>query len=86
MRCVVCAIAKNEHLYINDFCHYYLNMGFDEIYIYDNDDKNQPYIGNFIDLDIRDKVTIIDSRGEHYRKIQIKKYNEFYRKYHKTFD
>jgi len=86
MQVVVCAIAKNEHLYINDWCHWYLNIGFDRIYLFDNDDKTSPFIGDFIDADIRNKVTIIDVRGKHVKKLQIKKYKYFYKKYHKTFD
>jgi hypothetical protein len=36
MKAVICAIAKNEAKYIKDFCEYHLNLGFDEIHIYDN--------------------------------------------------
>ena len=38
MQVVVCAMAKNEHLYIKDWVNHYLRIGFDKIYIYDNDD------------------------------------------------
>lgn len=36
MKTVICAIAKNEGKYIEDFCQYHLALGFDEIHIYDN--------------------------------------------------
>lgn len=36
MKNVICAIARNEKKYIADFCNYHLNLGFDEIHIYDN--------------------------------------------------
>ena len=36
MKCAICAIAKNENDYINEWCKYHLNLGFDEIYIFDN--------------------------------------------------
>ena len=62
MQVVLCAMAKNEHLYINDFVNHYLKLGFDKIYIYDNDEPNQKYIGDFIDN--KDKVEIVDIRGQ----------------------
>ena len=81
---VVCCIAKNEHRYINDFVRYYLHLGVDKIYIYDNDDPNKSYIGDFIDN--KDKVEIIDKRGIKGKGIQTLFYNEFYEKYKNTFE
>lgn len=81
---VVCAVAKNENLYINEWANYYLNLGFSHIYLYDNNDKNTPYVGDFIDNNIKNKITIIDKRGIHEHALQHKIYDEFYKKY--TFD
>lgn len=39
MKVTVCAVAKNEDKYINDFCRYYLSLGFDEIHLYDNNES-----------------------------------------------
>ena len=36
MKTIICTIAKNEDKYIKDFCEYHLNIGFDEIHIFDN--------------------------------------------------
>ena len=47
MRVYLCALAKNEHLYINEWVKHYIDMGFDKIFIYDNDDKDSKYIGDF---------------------------------------
>jgi hypothetical protein len=41
MRLIVCAIAKYEDNYIRDFCNYHLNLGFDEIHVYDNSSESQ---------------------------------------------
>lgn len=38
MRVVLVCIAKLEHLYIEEFCKHHLSIGFDTIYIYDNED------------------------------------------------
>jgi len=37
---VICAIALNEEPYVHEWIQYHLKLGFDHIYIYDNDDKN----------------------------------------------
>ena len=62
MRCVVCALAKNENLYINEWCHHYFDIGFKKIYIFDNNDLDKPFIGDYIDKTIRNKVVIIDKK------------------------
>ena len=36
---VICAIAKNENKYINDWCHHHINLIFDNIYIFYNNDN-----------------------------------------------
>jgi hypothetical protein len=36
MKVIICAIARNEGKYIKDFCEYHLQLGFDEIHIFDN--------------------------------------------------
>lgn len=36
---VICVIAKNEELYIHEWIQYHLKLGFDHIYIYDNDER-----------------------------------------------
>ena len=38
MRVVLVCIAKLEHLYLEEFCKHHLSIGFDTIYIYDNED------------------------------------------------
>ena len=76
MQVVVCAMAKNEHLYINDWVNHYIKIGFDKIYLFDNDDKNAPYIGDYIKN--RGKVEIIDIRGQSGECLQHDVYTNFY--------
>lgn len=54
MNIVICVIAKNENRYIKDFCDYHLSLGFDHIYIFDNNDV--PEIHNVIQN--TDKITV----------------------------
>lgn len=79
MQVEICAIAKNEHKYINEWVSHYLSMGFDKITIYDNDNIDSPYILDFIDEKYRDKVHIIDLRGQHEHALQHKAYSDFYK-------
>ena len=80
---VVCAIAKNEHLYINEWVGHYIKLGVDRIYIFDNDDPASEYVGNFIDGKYLSKVDIIDRRGV--PQAQLDCYRYFYNKYNMTF-
>lgn len=76
MQVVVCAMAKNEHKYINEWVNHYVNIGVDKIYIYDNDELNAPFIGDFIDR--KDKVEIINIRGIVKKHLQHDIYTTFY--------
>ena len=86
MEIVVCAMAKNEHKYINEWVAHYLGLGVDKIYIYDNDDLDKPYIKDYIDTKYLDKVVIKNIRGQQRPKLQHDIYTGFYIKYGKTFD
>ena len=86
MRIVICALAKNENEYINDWVKWYLSLGFDHIYLYDNNELTTPFVGDFIDNNFKDKVTIKNIRGMVKPKLQHDIYTGFYQKYGKTFD
>lgn len=61
IRIALLAIAKNENWYINDWVKYHLELGFDKIFIYDNNDFED--IGLYIDEKYNDKVQIFDIHG-----------------------
>lgn len=86
MRVVLCCLAKNEHLYINDFVKWYVNLGFDTIYIYDNDELGTKSIKECVDTNLLDKVVIKNIRGFKRDKLQHDIYTGFYAKYGKDFD
>lgn len=77
MQVVLCALAKKEHLYIKDWVNWYLKLGFDKIYIYDNDDIDSPNIKDY--LPNSDKIEIIDIRGVSKPKLQHDIYTDFYK-------
>lgn len=70
MKTIICAIARNEALYINDWIQYHLNLGFDEIHIFDN--------GNNGCIISDDKIKIYNYTNEHEKRLQLKAYNSFY--------
>jgi len=86
MNNVICAIAKNEHLYINEWIQYHFNIGFNHIYLFDNDDVGSVFIGNIILPQYMDRITIFDVRGIKKYFFQPECYNVFYAKYNQTFD
>ena len=86
MQVVICAMAKNEHRYINEWVKHYVGLGFDKIYLYDNDDLDKPLIMDFIDNDLKSYVHYKNIRGQQREKLQHDIYTGFYIKYGKTFD
>ena len=79
MRVELCAIAKNEHNYINEWVKHYLKLGFDKITIYDNDNLSAPFIGDYIDKEFLPKINIINVRGIHKHCFQHECYQDFYK-------
>ena len=84
MKCAICAIAKNENDYINDWCKWHLDLGFDKIYLFDNNDPSTEFVGNFIDSDIKNNVIIIPVN--HFKQFQKQAYNDFYKNFGINYD
>jgi hypothetical protein len=74
MRIALVCIAKNEDNYIHEWVNYHLKLGFDSIFIYENDWESN--INN-------DKVFKIKSTGV---KQQIPSYNHFIQMYRDEYD
>ena len=87
MQVVVCCLAKNEEKYINDFVKWYLDIGVDKLYIYDNNDRKK---GNALEIAIDSnylpKCEIINVRGKKGVCFQHDIYTEFYNTHKDTFD
>lgn len=76
-KCVVCAIAKYEYDYIREWVEHNLSLGFDQIYIYDNNDVDgESYDELLSDYINEGKVVIRDVRGM--TSMQRVVYFEFY--------
>lgn len=61
MKITLCAIAKNENRYIKEWVDYHLNIGFDNIIIFDNNTLDGEKISDVING--YDNVTVCDKRG-----------------------
>lgn len=60
----VCAIAKNENLYIREWIHWYKILGVSKIFLYDNNDKDGERFEDVINDHIKNGfVEVIDVRG-----------------------
>ena len=82
MNNIIWTIAKNINININNWCEYHLNLGFDNIYIYDNNNKSTQYIGDFIDYKIKSKVHIFNINNQKLTKNKVEKlYIDFYNKF-----
>lgn len=65
MKVVIVAIAKMEQDYIEEWVKYHLHLGFDEIFLYDNEDL--PYYKEFLKK-YSEKLKVIHLPGNNYHK------------------
>ena len=64
MRVAVCAIAKNENLYLREWVEWYKNLGMSKIFLYDDNDPDGERFEEVIDDYIKSGfVEVIDVRG-----------------------
>jgi hypothetical protein len=63
---VIICIAKYEKKYIEEFVRYHLNLGFDKIYLYDNEDE--PTYGELLKK-FEDKVVVTHLPGKSYPRL-----------------
>ena len=84
-RVSLCTIIKNENRYLKEFVEHYLNLGFKNIYLYDNNDIDgetpKDVIGEYIESGF---VVYIDFRGK--TVCQKEAYNDCYKKYSNDCD
>ena len=81
----ICAIMKNEHKYLNDWVKHHIDIGFDYIYLFDNDDINSPNAIDYVNQEYLDKIQVINIRGAKELHLQQHIYNDFYNKFKNNF-
>ena len=84
----LCVIAKNENLYAREFVEYYKKIGYDKIFIYDNNEINGEYFEEVINDYVKNGfVNIINFRGRNPNSNpQVPAYRDCYQRNNKLFD
>ena len=78
VRLALCCIAKLENPYIDEWVQHHLAIGFDHIFIYDNNDEDYEYVGDRISKN-KDSVTIVPWRKRQQVGMQEEAYTDCYR-------
>lgn len=80
----ICAVAKCENDYINDWVKWHIDRGVDEIHLFDNNDLDYEPIEKRIDKKYLNKVFITKIPGA--QKFQLSTYDKFYKENKNRFD
>lgn len=85
-RVALCAIGRYENRYAVEFVEHYLKLGFDKIYIYDNNREGEEHFEDVLGAYIkRGKVEIVNWRAVT-ENAQIKAYNDCYQAHGNEYD
>lgn len=81
----LCVIIKNENKYLREFVEHYLNLGFSNIYLYDNNDYEGEHPNEVIE-DYINNGFVIYHNYRNWKVCQKMAYNDCYEKYSKNCD
>ena len=62
IKIALCTMGKNENLYAKEFVEYYLKIGVDHIFIYDDNDPELEKISDVIDKKYQNNITIYETK------------------------
>ena len=57
----LCTMGKNENLYVKEFVEYYIKLGIDHIFIYDDNEQNTEKISSALGNKYKNKITIYEN-------------------------
>ena len=77
----ICTIGKRENLYVKQFVSYYIHLGIDHIFIYDDNEPKTEKISAEIEPKFKKFVTIYNKIGT-----QVDAYNDCYKRNNLTFN
>ena len=81
----LCVVGKKENMYAKEYVNYYKKLGYNHIYIYDNNDINDEKFESVLSEEINSNyVTIVNYRGLKGR--QCEAYQDCYKKYNKYYN
>ena len=85
MKVALCCIGRLENQYAVEYVEHYKSIGFDKIFIYDNNHDGEEHFEDVLQSYIDDGfVTIIDCRNK--EAAQLSAYNDCYSKHNKEYD
>jgi hypothetical protein len=58
IKVALCTMGKQENLYVKEFISYYIRLGMDKIFIYDDNDNNTEQISDMVEKRFRKYVKI----------------------------
>ena len=85
----LCTIDKNENSYIKEFVVYYKELGYNYIYLYDNNNiDDEKFEGNIYNEINKGFITLINYRGIRGENInpKLEAYKNCYEKYNMKYD
>ena len=81
----LCVAGKKENLYAKEYVNHYKKLGYNHIYIYDNNDINDEKFEDVLQDEINSNfVSVINYRGK--KRIQCDAYKDCYEKYSQQYD
>ena len=85
IKACLCSIGKRENLYAKEYVNHYKKIGYNHVYIYDNNDEDGEKFEDVLQDEINSNfVTIVNIRGK--IKGQCYVYIDCYEKHHKEYD
>lgn len=84
IKVALCTMGKKENLYVKEFVEYYLKLGVDKIFIYDDNEPNGEKIIDVIDSSYK-KVIIFNNIKKKIKR-QSQAYNDCYKNNKNNFD
>ena len=85
IKIALCTMGKNENLYVKEFIDYYINLGIDNIFIYDDNDKYSEKISDIIDIRQKKYIKIFENiKNKIFN--QSDAFTDCYQKNNKVFD
>lgn len=85
MKVSLCAIIKHENKYIREWIEYYKNLGFDHIYLYDNNELDYEPLDTLL-KDYKWFVTLLNVRDVKNDRLQYICYEHCYKHYSSLYD
>ena len=85
IKVALCTMGKYENFYANEFVEYYIKLGIDHLYIYDDNEPNTEKISDAIDSKYKSKVTIYENIKDTIKN-QSDAFNDCYQKNINVYD